>query len=109
MAFRFNRSLILFIAAAVIQSVLVPGTYDNTQFHDWLLEHSPPGAFRVYRDGTLIHSGTTDSALAVNRLFLGDGTGAANARAEVSAFHFLQGSAVPALTSSWGGVKELYR
>lgn len=90
-------------------SVAVAGTYDNTQFHDWLLEYTPPGAFRLYRDGILIHAGTTGAALALNRLFLGDGTGAANARAEVSAFHFLQGSAVPTLTSSWGEVKERYR
>jgi len=90
-------------------TVPVAGTYDNTQFHDWVLEYSPPAAFRIYRDGTLIHTGTTGSSVAANRLFLGDGTGAANARAEISAFHFLQGEALPNRDASWGELKSLYQ
>ena len=90
-------------------SVAVAGTYDNTAFHDWQLSYAPPSTFHVYRDGVLIHTGTAGGAVAANRLFLGDGTGGANAHVEVRAFHFLQGAAVPAEASSWGGVKALFR
>jgi hypothetical protein len=69
-------------------SVLVAGTYDNTQFHDYILEFVPPGTFKIYRDGALLHTGTSGFAFASNRLFFGDGTGGANAHAEILAFRF---------------------
>jgi hypothetical protein len=87
----------------------VAGSYDNTQFADWTLGYVPPSACRLYRNGTLVSSTTGGAALAVNRLAFGDFTGGANARAEVTAFHFLQGTAVATEGTTFGSVKALFR
>lgn len=89
--------------------VAVAGSYDNTQFHDWTLHFDPPATFRIYRDGGLLHTGTGGSPFASNRLFFGDGTGGANALAEIRSLQFLQGGAVATDPATWGGVKELFR
>ena len=89
--------------------VLLAGTYDNTQFHDYLFDFTPPSTIRIYRDGTLVHSGTGGGALAVNRWFFGDATGGANARGEVASLRFIQDVATPAEPVSWGRVKAGYR
>ena len=97
---------------AVIQGagyVLLAPTYDNTQFHDYVFEYSPPSTTHLYRDGVLISSSTTGVAIAANRLLFGDSTGGANAHAQVSAFRFIQDVATPVPASTWGRVKALYR
>ncbi len=72
------------------------GPFDNSSaFHTYLLDWTPPNAFQIYRDGVLVHSGTNGFGVLANRVFLGDGTGAANARVETNYFRFLQGAAVP--------------
>jgi hypothetical protein len=77
-------------------TVAISGTYDNsTAFHDWLLDFTPPNAFKIYRDGSLIHSGTNGFGVSGNLIFIGDGTGGANAHAEVRSLRFLQGTSVP--------------
>ena len=90
-------------------TVLPPGTYDNTQFHDYTFAWTPPGNFTLYRDGVAIHSGSGGFSLGVNRIAFGDGTGGANARAEISYYRFIQDNPVPALSTTWGRLKGLYR
>ncbi len=89
--------------------VLLPATYDNTQFHDYIFDWSPGGSWRIYRDGVQISTGSGGGSLAVNRILIGDGTGGANARGEVSAYRFVQDLATPATPSTWGRIKGLYR
>lgn len=89
--------------------VAVSGTWDNTQFADWVFRHEPPLACKLYRNGTLISTTTGGGAVAANRLLFGDGTGGANARGEISSYHFLQGAAVAIEGDTWGGVKALFR
>jgi hypothetical protein len=90
-------------------TVNVAGTYNNTVFQEYTLDFTPPSTFRIYRAGVLVHTGTNGFAVAANRVFIGDGTGGANARAEVTALRFVQSLATPTTPSSWGRVKSLYR
>lgn len=92
-----------------VAGTILSTAYDNTQFHDYRLEWSPPSTVRYYVDGTLISTNNAGSASAVNRLLLGDGTGAANSQAEITAYRFLQGAATPAARGSWGRIKSLVR
>lgn len=89
--------------------VTLAGTWDNTQFADWTFRFDPPATCRLYRDGALVSTTIGGGAVAANRLIFGDGTGGANARGEITAFHFLQGGAVAVEGSTWGGIKALYR
>lgn len=89
--------------------IAVSGTWDNTLSTDWTLAYDPPATCRLYRNGALVSTTTGGGALALNRIFLGDLTGGANARAEVTGFHFLQGGAVATEASNWGRVKALFR
>jgi len=89
--------------------VSLSGTYDNTQFHDYVFDWTSPGNFTIYRDGVAIHSGSGGFALTANRIALGDGTGGANANAEITYYRFLQGQATAAATGTWGRLKSLYR
>lgn len=89
-------------------TVLTSGTYDNTQFHDYDFVWAPGGSFQLYRDGTLVHSGSGGFAFSSNRLFLGDGTGGANAQGEISHFRFSQDLATHAESRTWGRIKRLY-
>lgn len=96
----------------VLQSsgtVVLSGTYDNTQFHDYVFTWSAGGSWSLTRDGAAAGSGSGGFAVAANRLFLGDGTGGANAHAETSYFRFTQDLATPAVARTWGRVKALYR
>lgn len=92
-----------------VAGTILSTAYNNTQFHDYRLEWSPPSTVRYYVDGTLISTNNAGSASAVNRLLLGDGTGAANSQAEITAYRFLQGAATPAVQGSWGRIKSLVR
>lgn len=96
-------------------TVLIPsGTFvlanvvDNTQFHDYVFNWSPPGTYSLFRDGVLINTSSGGFAVAANRVFLGDGTGGANASGEVTQFRFLQGGATTAESTTWGRLKALY-
>jgi len=91
-------------------TVNVAGTYDNsTQFHEYVLDFTPPSTFRIYRDGVLVHTGTSGFGVAANRIWLGDGTGGGNARAEIRAYRFVQDLPTAAQPTTWGRVKSLYR
>lgn len=91
-------------------TVVLSGTYDNsTAFHDFIFEWAPGGSWSLTRDGVVVGSGSGGFAVAANRVFLGDGTGGANARAETSYFRFTQDVATPAVASTWGRVKAMFR
>jgi hypothetical protein len=93
-----------------IAGTILSSAYDNTQFHDYRLEWSPPSTVAYYVDNTLISTNSAGLAQALSRIFFGDGTGAANARVEMTHYRFRQGPAVTAATStSWGRIKSLYR
>lgn len=83
--------------------------YDNTQFHDYRLEWDPPSTVRYYVDNTLVSSAAGSFAIAANRIYFGDVTGASNARAEIVQYRFLQGTATPTAGTSWSRIKALYR
>ena len=88
---------------------IVSTAYDNTQFHDYRLEWTPPSSVRFYVDNTLISTNNAGLASATNRIYFGDGTGAANSQAQITEYRFLPGAATPALPTSWGRIKALHR
>ena len=88
---------------------VLAGTYDNTQFHDYQFDFNPPSSYQLYRDGSLVASGSGGFAFAGSRWFFGDGTGGANARGETSALRFIQDVATPAGPATWGRLKADYR
>lgn len=91
-----------------VNGVVLSSAINNTQFHDYRLEWTPPSTVRYFVDSTLISTAAGGFAQAIDRLTLGDVTGAANAQAEVVSYRFLQGTATPTLKSSWGRVKSLF-
>lgn len=90
-------------------TVVVSGTFDNTQFHDYVFDWTSASSYRLFRDGVLIYTSSTGFAVAANRVFFGDGTGGANARGEVTAFRFVQDLPTPAASGTWGRLKAVYR
>lgn len=96
-----------------VVGTVLSSAFDNTQFHDYRLEWTPPSTLEYYVDGTLISADGTGLALALNRIHVGDVTGAANARAEVTYYRFRQGAATgvaePPTAARWSRVKALYR
>jgi hypothetical protein len=88
----------------------VIATVDNTQFHDYRLEWSPGPSVAYYVDNVLVSTNAGSFAGTTNEVFFGDGTGAANAQAQITYFRFRQGSSVtPTASTSWGRIKSLYR
>lgn len=74
------------------------------------MEWDPGPVVRFYLDGALISTNSGGFAGTPNQLSFGDGTGAANAQAEITYFRFRQGSGATSLASrSWGRIKSLYR
>lgn len=114
-AFGFTQGTTLYqMGITPTQVRNAPGTvlsavYDHTQFHDYRLEYTPPSSVRYFVDGALISTNNAGLAQALNRVLFGDVTGAANSKTEITEFRFLQGAAVPAVASTWGRVKSLYR
>lgn len=97
----------LFVLSGSSQ-VAVGGTYDNTQFHDYVFEYASASLQRLYRDGVLVFSGASGGALAVNRVFFGDTTGGANAAGEVAGLEFVQDLTTDAVPSTWGRIKSTF-
>jgi beta-lactam-binding protein with PASTA domain len=64
--------------------------YDNTSFHQYRLEARPGFGSRLIIDNTLAWTAPDVTNVFRNLLFLGDGTGGTNARAEVTAYSFTQ-------------------
>jgi hypothetical protein len=92
-----------------IGGTILSTAYDNTLFHDYRLEWTPPSSIRFYVDGTLISTNSTGLSFGLNRIYFGDVTGAANSRTEIQSVTFLQGAVVATENSTWGRVKALYR
>lgn len=90
-------------------TVLIPGTFDNTQFHDYTFAWVPGGSFTIYRDGVAIHTGSGGFAIASNRIAFGDGTGGANAHGEIAYYRFIQDHPTATAGTTWGRLKGLYR
>ena len=67
---------------------------DNTVFHDYRLEGTPGVGYKFYVDNLLVGSGSAwageSGPFAENGLYLGDSTGGANAKAEITSFRFEQ-------------------
>ncbi len=73
---------------------------DTTVFHDYRIEMLPSGTARFFVDGALKTVTSGHSRDIAAKLFLGDGTGTTNARAEVASYRFTQsGSPLPAALS----------
>ena len=82
----------------------------NSSFHNYRLEWSPGPVLRYYVDNVLVSTDNSGFAGSSNQFFFGDGTGAANAQAEITYVRFRQGStATAAAATSWGRIKSLYR
>ena len=62
---------------------------DGTQFHDYRLEVTPGTGYRLYVDDALLATGRPSSG-GPDGLSLGDGTGGANARADIASLSFTQ-------------------
>jgi hypothetical protein len=92
-----------------VNGTILSTAYDNTQFHDYRLEWTPPSSLRFYVDNTLVSTNSAGFALALNRIYIGDGTGASNSHAEITEYEFLQGASTATSPSTWGEVKSLYR
>jgi hypothetical protein len=93
-----------------INGTVLSSAYDNTAFHTYRLEWTPPSSIRFYVDGTLISTNSAGfSAAGVNRVYFGDVTGASNSRVEIESVTFLQGGVVATEPATWGRVKALYR
>ena len=63
---------------------------DNTKFHNYRLEGNPGIGYKLYVDNDLVATGASRVMEGDNRLFLGDGTGGTNAKADVASFEFTQ-------------------
>lgn len=63
---------------------------DATQFHDYLVKGTPGGGYQVFVDNTLMLNGQSAPGGCPYLLWLGDGTGGPNARAEITRFSFTQ-------------------
>jgi hypothetical protein len=87
----------------------VGGTVNNLQPHDYVFDYVSPSTTRLYRDGVLIHTNTQGFAVAANRVFFGDGTGGANSHTIINQLRFIQDVESPAIETSWGRIKSLYK
>lgn len=67
-----------------------PIPLDTTQFHDYRIEARPGVGYDLFVDSALVTTGHSVAIFFPNSLGFGDGTGAANARAEVTSFVFSQ-------------------
>lgn len=92
-----------------IGGTVLSSAYDNTQYHIYRLEWSPPSTVAYYVDNTLISTNSAGLAQALNRIYFGDATGAANSRADITHYQFLQGGVVKTESSTWGRIKALYQ
>jgi len=62
---------------------------DNTKFHNYRLEGNPGIGYKLYVDNDLVATGDPKVIECDNRLYLGDGTGGTNAKADVASFEFI--------------------
>lgn len=66
-------------------------TIDTTQFHEYRLEGTPGGGYRLFVDGVFLGSGSAGTrTTAAQFLSFGDLSDTANARGEISSLSFVQ-------------------
>jgi len=63
---------------------------DNTKFHDYQLEGTPGVGYKLYVDNDLVAMGAARVMECDNSLYLGDGTGGTNAKADIASFELIQ-------------------
>jgi hypothetical protein len=73
-----------------IHGRFVSTTIDNTQLHEYRLEGTPGFGYQIFVDHTLLGFAPEIQVRGRNHLSFGDGTGGTNARAEVTAYAFIQ-------------------
>ena len=74
---------------------------DNTKFHNYRLEGTHGVGYSFYVDNDLIATGASRVMECDNSLYLGDGTGGTNAKADIASFEFTQGSCSIEGTWAW--------
>jgi murein DD-endopeptidase MepM/ murein hydrolase activator NlpD len=72
-------------------STVLSTSIDTTIFHNYRLEGTPGGGYKVFVDGIQIANGTPRLGPFPSEIFIGDGTSDGNARADVTFFRFQQG------------------
>lgn len=63
---------------------------DTTGFHSYRIEATPGAPTYDFFIDSILRGSATPTAVAVNRVILGDLTGAANAQADITSFTFSQ-------------------
>jgi hypothetical protein len=93
-----TEAFAIMIGPSVIQALdnenenrVLSTSIDNTKFHNYRLEGTPGVGYKFYVDDYLVAIGTSRVMEGDNRLYLGDGTGGTNAKADVASFEFTQG------------------
>jgi hypothetical protein len=96
-----------------INNTILSSGMTNSQFHNYRLEWSPGPVVKYYVDNVQVSPATPAGGFSSpgnNYVLFGDGTGAANAQAEITYFRFRQGAGVTSADGgSWGHIKALYR
>ncbi len=113
-SFRFGFSFGVFtgteqfaigLGLGIIQGTHGPGhltlstTIDTTQFHEYRMEGTPGIGYDFFVDDMFVGSALTRLEPFRNSLLLGDNTGGANARAEVTSYRFEQPPGIPEPTT----------
>ena len=79
-----------------------PMAFSNADFHTYQLEVMPGMGAKLYRDCQLVRQGAVTKSTDSNGLYLGDGTGGANAVADVQMYSYKALSASCPLPGSGG-------
>jgi len=75
---------------------------DTTEFHDYRLEASPLGGFRLFIDGVLRETGTGTAISSSSAIAFGDWSGTGeNADVEITEFSVTQGIPEPGTFAMW--------
>jgi len=77
--------------SATVCGLIIDSTINNTVFHDYRLEYIPKVSNKLFVDNVLISEDVPLLySIGMNRIYIGDGTGGTNARAEITYFKFSQ-------------------
>ena len=76
-----------------ISHTTISNSIDTSVYHDYRFDGNPNGTYRFYIDGVFTHAGNGISIPQLNQIYFGDATPTgSNARADIAAFTFSQGS-----------------
>ena len=92
-----TEAFAIMIGPSVIQALdnenenrVLSTSIDNTKFHNYRLEGTPGVGYKFYVDDYLVAMGASRVMQGDNCLYLGDGTGGTNAKADIASFEFDQ-------------------